>query len=313
MPKRIELAHERITALLDSEMFPVFSQTQLRALLQENRRAFRLPKYMTLEEFISYLEEKSHLTKVQLDGGQYPGFIRYAWRTPTPFQLALSLRGGSYLSHGTAAFIHGLLPAPDPLHVNKEQSAKTTESVVSQTGINRAFVGKPRTSRYLVQTGDIRILLLNGKFTNKLGVVEISDPEGGTLRLTGLERTLIDIAVRPVYAGGATNVLSAYSTAKNRLAPKKMVAILKKLSYAYPYHQAVGFYLSRAGYEAKTLMEFRRLGLEYKFYLDYRMSKPAFDKTWQVYYPSELDHSPLASATYRITSELVNHPKCNKL
>ncbi len=157
------------------------------------------------------------------------------------------------------------------------------------TGILRAFANKPRASRYLVQAGNIRVLLLNGKFTNKVGVVEISGPKGELLATTGLERTLIDLTVRPVYAGGAENVLSAFLAAKNRLSPRKMIAILKKLSYSYPYHQSVGFYLSRAGCEVRNLVELKRLGLEYDFYLDYRIPKPAFDRTWRVFYSRALD------------------------
>ena len=49
--------------------------------------------------------------------------------------------------------------------------------------------------------------------TNALGVIEIQGSEDETLKVTGIERTLIDIAVRPVYAGGVFEVLKAYKLA----------------------------------------------------------------------------------------------------
>lgn len=39
------------------------------------------------------------------------------WSTPSPFELALSLRPNSYLSHGTAAYLQGVLrEAPATFH-----------------------------------------------------------------------------------------------------------------------------------------------------------------------------------------------------
>ena len=42
------------------------------------------------------------------------------------------------------------------------------------------------------------------------------DRRVGKIRLTNIERTLIDIAVRPVYSGGVFEVLKAYRLAKDK-------------------------------------------------------------------------------------------------
>ena len=68
-------------------------------------------------------------------------------------------------------------------------------------------------------------------------------PDYGPLRFTNLERTLIDAAVRPVYAGGVFEVRKAYQLAKEKVSVNRLAALLQKLNYIYPYHQAIGFYL----------------------------------------------------------------------
>ena len=55
----------------------------------------------------------------------YKAFVRYVRGKVNAFDIALSLRPGSYLSHGTAARLHGILSSPtNDLFVNKEQSSK---------------------------------------------------------------------------------------------------------------------------------------------------------------------------------------------
>ena len=110
---------------------------------------------------------------------------------------------------------------------------------------------------------------------------------------TDIERTLIDIIVRPVYAGGVAHVLQCYIAAKSLLSPQKLFMALRKIDYVYPYHQAVGFYMQRAGFDPGILADLRKDGLRYDFYLAHGMKRRAYDPEWRIFFPKGLSSRPL--------------------
>jgi hypothetical protein len=119
---------------------------------------------------------------------------------------------------------------------------------------------------------------------NRLGVIDY-DLDGIMIRITGLERTLVDAVVRPDYSGGIEEVLKAFTAVKGEISVNKMLAILKKMDYMYPYHQALGFYLERAGYSENVLQLVEELGIEYKFYLTYQITDKVLNDRWEFYVP----------------------------
>src|SRR6185295_525967 len=90
------------------------------------------------------------------------------------------------------------------------------------------------------------VYLLNGKHTNKLGVENLKLDNGVSLPATSIERTPVDVAVRPQYSGGVGALLQAYVKARGRISIDRLASILSKLDYRYPYHQAIGFYLEQS-------------------------------------------------------------------
>ena len=129
---------------------------------------------------------------------------------------------------------------------------------------------------------------MSGKNTQNLEIGTTRDPQGGEVRVANIERTLIDVAVRPAYAGGVYEVLKAYRAAQNRISVNVLVATLKKMNYVYPYHQAIGFYLARAGYDEVWTTRLKKLGLNWNFYLTHKMKDPDYDPNWRLFFPKGL-------------------------
>ena len=105
------------------------------------------------------------------------------------------------------------------------------------------------------------------------------------LRYTGLERTLIDVVVRPFYAGGVFEVAKAFENARGELSGNAMLAMLKRMGFSYPYHQAIGYYLDRSGYKSSVVDLYRKLPMERDFYLTHGMEKTRYLSRWRLHVP----------------------------
>jgi hypothetical protein len=244
----------------------------------------RLPRSIRRQEFIDQLKNRKALREVKLTS-PYEELRRFLTPSTTPYEVAVSLRQGSYLSHQSALELHGIGGEQHSrIFVNKEQSPKPQTEVKSQESIDRAFANAQRHSKNVYTSTVGAFVLLSGKYTGRVGVETRQN-----VPVTILERTLIDIAVRPQYAGGPGNVLKAYKAAADRLSTPTLTELLQKMSFAYPYHQSIGFYLQRVGVPRSQLEPLRQFGLIFKFYLNYADKALDYDDYWRVYYPRTLE------------------------
>lgn len=284
---RFQIAKKDIITTFEEYNKNIFCYKDISEILDENRKFWRLPVNLTINDFIALL---IHGTKLKRYALNFPRetILRFVWGQISPFSLALSLKKDSYFTHYTACFWHNLTDqTPKTIYVNYEQSKKRKRNVeLLQDAIDRAFAKPPRTSSNIAPFGDYKICLLNGQFTDKTGVNEITTPESGKILVTNLERTLIDIVVRPSYSGGIHEILNAYKKAAGKVSINKLSVMLKKLSYTYPYHQAIGFYLQKAGVYADTQIRLlKKFQFEFDFYLTHQMKETGYSKEWRLYYP----------------------------
>jgi hypothetical protein len=261
--------------------------TELEDLLTARRDHWQLTERPSINELIRVIEEHELLQIAEIASDGYGRKTRYALGKVSLLQLASSFYKGSYLSHGTALQVHGLASS-NQVFVNHEQSPKGSGSRLSQSGLDRAFKSPQRQSNYIFRYGSRTITFLNGKNTERAGVIEMQGDEHESLQVTNLERTLIDVIVRPQYAGGIRNVIKCFEKAMDRISIDEIATLLARTDYVYPYHQAIGFVLQKVGLPEESLSPLKARKVRFRFYLDYAMKNPAFDPAWKLYYPGDI-------------------------
>jgi hypothetical protein len=245
---------------------------------------------MDFNTFVGLLLSKTRMSQVELRSTYYGSLTRFVWGTEISLlSIALSIRRSAYCSHATALWLHGLGGNEHQIFVNAEQSEKGRgESQLNQESIHRAFRNKQRQSKLIYKIRGSEVTVLSGKNTHRLGVEVGKGPDQRDVPLTSVVRTLIDITVRPAYAGGAISVGQAFRAARGRFIATDLLTLLRELDYIYPYHQAIGFYMKCAGYPPSEQQVFAE-NLKFDFYLSHGLKNPSYDKEWKIFIPKELD------------------------
>jgi hypothetical protein len=270
---------------------------ELANVISTFRPDWSLAERIRLDDVIGWMLEHTKLHQVAIHSEIRGSTVRYIWGDASPLEIAATLAPRGYFCHATAASLHGLLTYnPETIYLNREQSAKpASDGPLSQDAVDRAFSKKQRASQDVYHWGSTRVAILSGKHSGRLEVHRQS--VGGLLGqidVTGIERTLIDLTVRPDYAGGPVQVLEAFRRSKDRISVDRLLATLEALSYRYPYHQAIGFYMQRAGYPEIEVAKLRALGTAVDFYVGYGVTERDFDSAWCVHFPRDLSLVPVS-------------------
>jgi hypothetical protein len=289
---RIQIAKADIVAHFDGLPSHVLKLKEIRAILAEQRRFWRLAQSTTSAQFIDFLEKHSKLKHYEFAFPQRQEKC-YAWSEVPLLTILLNLKKGLHFSHYTAMRMNGLTEqVPTSVYLTDERTTSYTaeRDALNQSAIDQAFKLPARVSSNWVEYKNQKIYLLNGADTGHLGVVvqQATDDDGQQtpVRVTNIERTLIDATVKPMYAGGVFEVAKAFALASDRLSVNKLIPMLKKLNFAYPYHQAIGYYLERAGYKSSQLDLVRRLPMEHDFYLTHEIGETRYEPSWRLFVPN---------------------------
>jgi predicted transcriptional regulator of viral defense system len=286
---RLLIAKDDIVKFFDNSQSKIFDLKFLTDTLVQNGPFWRLGN-ISRWTFIEFLIEKTKLKK-EIFVFPHRRVARYTWGDISLYELLLTLKSKSFYSHYSAMYFHHLTDQiPKTIYINHEQGPKPQyDTELAQERIDIAFSRKTRLSNTIGKYNEYNFYLLNGMFTGNTGVIDASGPEDSKIRMTNIERTLIDIAVRPEYAGGPHEVLRAYKNSANLVSINKLCAMLKNIGYLYPYHQVIGFYVDTCGVYQKTQVDLlRKQEIRFDFYLMHNMKEKKYSEKWKLFYPKGL-------------------------
>ena len=264
----------------------VFSQPELAEIISDFACAINDPLDADANIYIQHLVEKNKITEAHIQGTSKM-IKRYWAKSPSAYEIGVSLQHNGYISHLSAAFIHKLVDEkPFTIYIATEGSERVSNlSSLTQQSIDAAFRKPQRHSLSNFKWEDYTFVLLNSPNIQNAGIEKKEN-----YSITNLERTLLDMTVRPAYSGGPQAILQAYQKALPVLFPNQLLQLLDTLPYIYPYHQSVGFYLTAAGFMDSVILDrLRSKPMPYRFYLDYGMDRPLFSTEWNIYYPRDIN------------------------
>lgn len=280
-----QAAYQTIADYFQNTNIQAFTTFDLLNIFEKNRDIWKIASYRNAKHFFKYLEN-SGILKLKILTHQSTGSVKtiLSKSNASYYDIALTIKKDGYLSNYTAMSIHQLtLQIPKSIYVSfmKSGTLKNNSSTVtlSQDSIDQAFAKPQRITSevYKSEIDNYRIVFVQKGYLEK----EIGLESNQGITYTDLERTLIDIVLRPAYSGGVFEILEAYVNAREVADTDKLYNYLNQLNYAYPYHQLIGFYLEKAKYEEKRYLKFYKKVGDFKFYLTYNISNKQYDEKWK--------------------------------
>ncbi|TVQ79064.1 MAG: hypothetical protein EA369_05700 [Bradymonadales bacterium] len=202
-----------------------------------------------------------------------------------------------YVSHYSALYWNELVQQqPKDYYLTREAQARRPVHTndYDPDRIKQAFLKSPRHTSQFASYRDSKIYLIEKQGLSEMGVttktIEIQKTPI-SLRLTNIERTLIDSVISPFYSGGILTVIAAFDKAKINI--RDLYNIYEKYSLFYPYWQAIGFILENVkGRElAEDWKSFFDMNKSSAFYLDRQFrSDWLYSEPWKLYYPRGVFH-----------------------
>lgn len=272
-----------------NQSYKSYNYHQFFRIFEKEKRDWGLKKYDSSEKAIAQVVSQGIFEPHQYTDSKGEQQYIFSYQTNEDYSIISGIKFGSYLAYASAMKFHKLTSSTDKtIYINCERQSYEPvrkNNKITQDSIDEAFCADPKQSSNINYYKKKPVIVINGKRTDKLGVIPHIDNDS-CFYYTDLERTLIDIVVRPIYAYGTKGVLKAFKKAKDRVNLEKLKNYFKELNYAYPYQQCMGYYLDKAGYrnnQSKIFME----DLKYDFYLIHGMEYPGYDKKWKLYYPED--------------------------
>jgi len=202
-----------------------------------------------------------------------------------------------YLSHYSALYWNELVQQqPKDFYLTREtpnRKPKHTKDY-DHNRIKQVFLKSPRHTSEYASYRNSKIYLIEKQNMEEIGVTTKNikiQKNTISLRMTNIERTLVDSIVSPHYSGGILTVINAFDKAKINI--RDLYSVYEKYAPFYPYWQAIGFVLENV--KGKGLAEdwesYFDVNKSADFYLDKQVrSDWPYSERWKIYYPSGVFH-----------------------
>ncbi|MCA9308724.1 hypothetical protein KC980_04375 [candidate division WWE3 bacterium] len=275
---------QEVSDLINTQSEKAFTEKRLITMFESKKSDWNLLNAISGNDFINFLLAEKVLKRKDFINEN--GRVKSLYHLPviSDYSVYTGFKRNSYFTHYTAMWLNNLtLQIPKTVYLNHEHYGKAIGTQLSQEKIDDAFSKTQRRSNRFYQGGGIKVVILNGQYTGKLGV-EYRQTDDEYFAYSNIERTLIDISIRPGYAGGVFEVLNAFKLAKSRVDLKRLDEYLRKLDFTYPYNQIIGFYLEKAGYDKGKQVLFEN-EKKFRFYLTYNIKQKEFSRKWNLWYP----------------------------
>ena len=269
-----------------------YTTNDIQKIFESQREQWKIAQYRNYKHFITFLNNNRILI-LDTQNHEFLNSEKQILRKKscTPFDVGLTVKKDGYLCNYSAMQVHQLtLQIPKAVYISEDKYEPYYENSnieLEQESVDKAFAKPQRVSKesYKSEYDGFRYVYLQKKHNSiNIGITTMNG-----LAVTDLERTLIDIAVRPAYSGGAFQILEAFNKAKGKLNLDKLDSYLQKLNYIYPYHQLLGFYLDLAGFPEEKLKLFLDKKSHINFYQTYNLTNKKLNQKWGIFYPTGLE------------------------
>lgn len=277
---------QKIDILVDERHYKVLNNKEFEELVSMINSLWGLKSY-SRNKIKDFLFSNNYVYKDILDGNTESGVFVFRNTEFDDFDIASTRSRNSFFSHYTALFIHNLtIQFPKQIYLTWERInyKPNINNQILQSSLDAVFNKPPRITTNKRVYKRFTINQINGQSQHSIGIVPFRE----VYTVSDIERTLIDIAVRPFYSGGVTQVLEAFKKAKNNVDIDKLFDYYSKMHFSYPYHQIIGFYLDKAGYKKSDYIRFIQLPMNLDFYLTYNMINKDYSKKWKLFIPKGL-------------------------
>lgn len=216
--------------------------------------------------------------------------------------IAKALAPNSYFSHYTSLYLNQLtLNQSQTIFIKRKTKKPSLNKIRPDFDQKKIDIAFSKPMRKSTVTNNIewnnkyyKIIIIEGIDLGQEGLKKIKIEKNSDYYIShsNIERTLIDIIIRPDYSGGLNSIVEAFHIAKENIDIEKMATYLNELHLSYPYERNIAFFMKKANYKSSQIALFlNNINLSevtYDFYLGYQITNKNYDKEFKIFYPSDL-------------------------